>query len=153
MKLTRRGFLAGGVASAGTAVLGCRRSARPIAGGFVNDSWALGHRLRDQAPFAPPRQTLSVPVVIVGGGMAGLSAAWRLRNRGLGEFVILEMEPEAGGTSRSGKNAISEFPWAAHYVPVPNRNASVERELFREIGLILPDGGWNEAHICHAPEE
>ena len=69
-------------------------------------------------------------------------------NRGVEDFVILEMEQEAGGTSRSGRNSISEFPWAAHYVPVPNRNAHVERELFREIGLILPDGGWNEAHIC-----
>jgi glycine/D-amino acid oxidase-like deaminating enzyme len=153
MKITRRGFLASSGAAAGAAILGCRKSARPIAGSFVNDSWALGHRLRDHGPFAPPSLTLSIPVVIVGAGIAGLSAAWRLRNRGLDEFVLLEMEPEAGGTSRSGKNAISEFPWAAHYVPVPNRNARIERELFHEIGLILPDGRWNEQHICRAPEE
>src|SRR5713226_5581538 len=153
MKITRRGFLASSCATAGAAILGCRKTARPIAGSFVNDSWALGHRLRDHRPFTPPPLTLSVPVVIVGAGIAGLSAAWRLRNRGLDEFVLLEMEPEAGGTSRSGKNAISEFPWAAHYVPVPNRNARIERELFQEIGLILPDGRWNEQHICRAPEE
>jgi glycine/D-amino acid oxidase-like deaminating enzyme len=153
MAVTRRSFLASTVAAAGAAIAGCRKTARPIAGSFVNDSWPLGHRLRDHAPFAPPQQTFSVPIVIVGGGIAGLSAAWRLRNRGLEEFVLLEMEPEAGGTSRSGANAISEFPWAAHYVPVPNRNARVERELFREIGLILPDGRWNEQHICRAPEE
>ena len=95
-KVTRRGFLASGVATASAAILSCRKTVRPIAGSFVNDSSALGHRLRDQTPsFTPPRQTLSVPVVIVGGGIAGLSAAWRLRNRGLGEFVLLEMEAEA----------------------------------------------------------
>jgi glycine/D-amino acid oxidase-like deaminating enzyme len=153
MTVTRRGFLTSGVAAASAAILGCRKTTRPVEGSFVNDSWALGHRLRDRSPFTQPAQSLSIPIVIIGGGMAGLSAAWRLLNRGLDDFVILEMESEAGGTSRSGRNSISEFPWAAHYVPVPNRNARVERELFREIGLILPDGRWNEAHICRAPEE
>jgi glycine/D-amino acid oxidase-like deaminating enzyme len=153
MTVTRRRFLANGVAATGLTVLGCRRRQRPIAGSFVNDSFALGHRLRDHRPASTPRDRVAVPVVIIGGGMAGLSAAWRLRNRGFHEFVLLEMEREAGGTSRSGRNEISEFPWAAHYVPVPNRNAHIERELFREIGLIEPDGAWNERHLCRAPEE
>src|SRR3954462_9671708 len=109
MTVTRRGFLTSGVAAAGAAILGCRKTSRPIEGSFVNDAWALGHRLRDRAPFTPPSQRLSLPVVIVGGGIAGLSAAWRLLNRGLEDFVILEMESEAGGTSRSGRNSISEF--------------------------------------------
>src|SRR5215471_1708756 len=99
MTVTRRGFLTGGVAAAGAAILGCRKTTRLIEGSFVNDSWAVGHRLRDRAPFTPPPQSLSIPIVIVGGGMAGLSAAWRLLNRGLQDFVILEMESEAGGTS------------------------------------------------------
>ena len=57
--------------------------------------------------------------MIVGGGMAGLSAAWRLDKRGFHDFVLLEMERQAGGNSRWGENEISKFPWAAHYVPVP----------------------------------
>jgi glycine/D-amino acid oxidase-like deaminating enzyme len=153
MNMTRRGFLANSFAATSSAILGCRKTEKRIAGSFVNDSWAIGHRLRDHGVFAPPRPTVSVPVVIVGGGIAGLSAAWRLRNRGFADFVILEMEREAGGTSRSGKNEVSEFPWGAHYVPVPNRNARIERELFQELGLILPDGRWNDQHICRAPEE
>jgi glycine/D-amino acid oxidase-like deaminating enzyme len=153
MNTTRRGFLASGIAATSAAILGCRRREERIAGSFVNDSWAIGHRLRDHDRLAQPRQAVSVPVVIVGAGIAGLSAAWRLRNRGFEDFVILEMEPEAGGTSRSGTNEISAFPWGAHYVPVPNRNARMERELFRELGLIRPDGTWNEEHICRAPEE
>jgi glycine/D-amino acid oxidase-like deaminating enzyme len=153
MTTTRRGFLASGLAATTAAILGCRKTERPIAGSFVNDSWVLGHRLRDHGVAAAPTRTVRTPVVIVGGGIAGLSAAWRMRNVGFDDFVILEMEREAGGTSRSGKNEISEFPWAAHYVPVPNRNARVERQLFQELGLILPDGRWNEQHICRAPEE
>ncbi|HEV8318312.1 MAG TPA: FAD-dependent oxidoreductase [Vicinamibacterales bacterium] len=153
MKVTRRGFLESTGATAGLAILGCRKTERPIAGGFVNESEALGHRLRDHDRFALPTRIERRRVVVVGGGIAGLSAAWRLRKTGFTEFIVLEMEAEPGGTSRSGRNAISEFPWAAHYVPVPNRNAKVERELFTELGLILPDGRWNPAYLCRAPEE
>ena len=64
------------------------------------------------------------PIVIVGGGMAGLSAAWRLDKRGFHDFVLLEMEPQAGGNSRWGENEITRYPWAAHYVPVPGRKAN-----------------------------
>jgi hypothetical protein len=37
----------------------------------------LGHQLRDHPSFPAPKQTLKIPVVIVGGGIAGLSAAWQ----------------------------------------------------------------------------
>jgi glycine/D-amino acid oxidase-like deaminating enzyme len=93
-----------------------------------------------------------VPVVIVGGGIAGLSAAWRLTRRGFRDFVLLEMEPDAGGNARSGSNAISAYPWAAHYVPVPGPNTPLVRELFEQLG-ILTSGRWEERHLCHAPQE
>ena len=38
---------------------------------------------------------MRVPVAIVGGGMAGLSAAWWLDRRGMPEYVVLEMERQA----------------------------------------------------------
>ena len=96
-----------------------RKTDRKITGGFVNDSFPLGHRLRDRAAFRAPTQQLRIPIVIVGGGMAGLNAAWHLDKRGFHDFVLLEMEQQAGGNSRWGENEISKFPWAAHYVPVP----------------------------------
>lgn len=40
---------------------------------------------------------LDAEVIIIGAGQAGLSAAWRLRRRGLTGVVILDRGPDAGG--------------------------------------------------------
>ena len=163
---SRRSFIiAGGAAVAAAAglvaakltgapaLLGLGRKSGPrITGGWVNESAALGHRLRDGASMPAPRRTVRVPVVIVGGGIAGLSAAWQLERSGFRDYVLLEMEREAGGNSRGGENAVSRYPWAAHYVPVPGPRATLVRELFRELG-VLTDAGWDERSLCFAPQE
>ena len=118
----------------------------------MNDSFPLGHRLRDHAAFRAPARQMRVPIVIVGGGMAGLNAAWYLDKRGFRDFVLLEMEREAGGNSRWGENEISKFPWAAHYVPVPAKGESFARELFEELG-VFRDGKWDERVLCFDPQE
>ena len=82
------------------------KSDRQVAGSFVNDDAALGHLIRDRAPLSPARSSERVPVVIVGGGVAGLSAAWRLQKKGFDRFVLLEMNGQAGGNSRWGENAV-----------------------------------------------
>lgn len=146
--LDRRQFLAAAPALVG---LG-RKTDRPVTGGFVNDAFPLGHRLRDRAGFRAPARQINVPIVIVGGGMAGLNAAWHLDKRGFGDFVLLEMEPGAGGNSRWGANEISRFPWAAHYVPVPAKGESLARELFEELG-VLRDGKWDDLALCFDPQE
>jgi heterodisulfide reductase subunit A-like polyferredoxin len=59
-------------------------------GEIVGQSATLGHILRENRTFevaADKWQT--VKVAIVGGGIAGLSAAWRLKKQGLEEFVVL----------------------------------------------------------------
>ena len=145
-KITRRTVLAGA-----PALLGLRRKTdRPIAGGFVNDSFPLGHRLRDRVPFAAPQRQVKIPIVIVGGGMAGLSAAWHLDKRGFRDFVLLEMEQQTGGNSRWGQNDVSRFPWAAHYVPVPAKGESLARELFEELG-VFRDGVWDDREFLLVP--
>src|SRR5215471_3651081 len=123
---------------------------RPITGSFVNDTFPAGHKIRDRAKFASPQRTEKFPIVIVGGGMAGLSAAWRLQKRGFKDFVLLESETQPGGNSRWGQNEITAYPWAAHYLPVPGPKAALVRELCEEFGL-LKDGKWEERALCFTP--
>ncbi len=143
---SRRQFL-----SAALVGLTCKAE-RSISGGFVHESQLSGHKLRDRIAFPAPKRTEKIAIVIAGGGMAGLSAAWRLEKRGFHDFVVLEMDPEPGGNARSGQNEITAYPWAAHYVPVPNQEAVYVRELMEEFG-VLEDGKWNERYLCFAPQE
>ncbi len=129
-----------------------RKTERRIAGGFVNDSVELGHRLRTRGPFRAPARKIRVPVVIIGGGMAGLSAAWRLARRGFRDFVLLELEPQPGGVSRWGENEITAYPWGAHYVPVPGPRNTLIRELLEDLGVLV-NGHWDERHLCFSPQE
>ena len=143
---TRRQFLS-------AALIGLApKTGRSIIGGFIDDGHQMGHKLRDRAPFGSARQTIKIPVVIVGGGIAGLSAAWRFDKRGFHDFVLLEMEERAGGNARWGENEISRYPWAAHYVPVPGKKATLVRELFEDLG-VLRDGVWDERYLCFSPQE
>lgn len=148
--ISRRAFL-GALAAAPFVACG-RKTDRAVAGGFVDDGGARGHRLRDRAAEAAPRRTERVPLVIVGGGISGLSAAWRLRRRGFADFVLLELEDHAGGNARWGENAVSAYPWAAHYVPVPGAEAEWVRELFTDLG-VLRDGAWDQRMLVSQPRE
>ena len=164
--LTRRDVLRLAPGAAATA-LGCgprppasaerALDAGRIDGAVVGASHRLGHRLRDGAR-PEPRQVRDVPVVIVGAGVAGLSAAWKLARSGMRDFVVLELEDDAGGNSRWGENDVSAYPWGAHYLPVPTAEATATRELVAEMGLVLdtgPDGEpvYDPRHLCHAPQE
>lgn len=149
MSSTRRDFLK----NASAALIGMSiKSERPIAGGWVNDNFSAGHAIRDRIPSPSPARKERCAVVIVGGGIAGLSAAWRFCKRGFHDFVLLEMNDAAGGNARSGENEVSAYPWAAHYVPVPGTKAVYVRELFEDLG-VLQNGTWNDRYLCFAPQE
>jgi len=152
MGLTRREFIAGVVAAPALVRL-ARKAPRPIAGGFVDDGMSAGHSLRDGgAATQRATERRRVSVAIVGGGIAGLSAAWELDRRGFRDFVVLELLTRAGGNARAGANEVSAYPWAAHYVPVPGARATLVRELFEELG-VLRDGVWEERSLCFSPQE
>lgn len=149
MRINRRQFLGTGSA----ALIGLSLKAdRKIDGSFVNEAAATGHLLRDHKPFSPPKKTEKIPVIIIGGGIAGLSAAWRFHKRGFQDYLILEMNPQAGGNARWGENEITAYPWAAHYVPVPGHRSTYVRELFTDLG-VLQDGVWNERYLVFSPQE
>ena len=128
-------------------------------GEIVGQSDALGHILREGRNFEVPADDWrSVQVAIVGGGVAGLSAAWKLKKLGLENFVVLELEKETGGTSSSGTGQPVGYPWGAHYLPVPFRENSELIELLDEMQLTEGrstegDPIVMEQFLCREPEE
>jgi hypothetical protein len=101
---------------------------------------ARGHRLRAGA-FPAPSRFEQVDLIIAGGGVAGLSAGWRLAEAGCDRFKLLELEDQVGGNARSGRNAVSAYPLGAHYLPVANQEAKALQHLLRQFGMITGDNG------------
>jgi NADPH-dependent 2,4-dienoyl-CoA reductase/sulfur reductase-like enzyme len=119
------------------ALAACRRNEdrRFPPGEIVGASDVFGHRLRDGLRVeVSPDAWSKVPLVIVGGGVAGLTAAWRLQKSGFKDFVLIELESAPGGTSRSGSNRLISFPWGAHYIPAPMKENAAARFAARRDG-------------------
>jgi phytoene dehydrogenase-like protein len=139
--------------------VGCSRSTLPFSGELLSPDFSIGHRIRDGfRPEVKAQNVQPTAAVIVGGGIAGLTAAWRLRRAGLNDFVLLEIDAVPGGTSRSGKLGEFTFPWGAHYVPTPMKEHSALITLFKEMGVIVGEQDNGEPQVaeqflCREPEE
>jgi monoamine oxidase len=157
MDLTRRELLLALLGPAAAAA--CRRAGAPrlpFEGAVAGADDRTGHLVR--AGFRPePHLVTRVPVVIVGGGVAGLSAAWRLSRAGLEGYRVLELDREPGGTARGGAGRVSAFPWGAHYLPCPLPHARAVEALLLEMGAAERDREgrltFDEAQLCRAPQE
>jgi protoporphyrinogen oxidase len=137
---------------------GCSQKKPAFAGELLSPSLDIGHRIRDgYCPQPADKNWQETDVVIVGGGIAGLSAGWRLRHAGVERFTLLELETESGGTSRSGQSGTSAYPWGAHYVPVPHAENRALWQLFHEMGAASKneDGTYSalEHILCREPQE
>jgi hypothetical protein len=127
-----------------------------IPGRMTGANFALGHRLRT-GDLPEPSSVHRENVVIIGGGIAGLSAAWALSGKGI-DFTLLELESEVGGNAISGRNEVSGYPWGAHYVPRLTRESVHAAALFEELGVITGHGAngdpiYNEFYLCADPRE
>jgi hypothetical protein len=123
-----------------------------IPGEFVGGSFRIGHLLRqpDFASKIPEEPEEGFEVAIVGGGISGLSAAWKLRKSGVKNLCVLELEPWLGGTSSFGKANGTEFPWAAHYLNIPPPEADCLNEVLEDIGVIR---GFDKSGFPEIPDE
>jgi phytoene dehydrogenase-like protein len=159
--LTRRELLAAflGAPFALTACGGRGASPPPLPEGeIVGASDGVGHLIRDG--LRPEPETWErAGVVIVGGGVAGLTAAWRLLRAGFDDFVLLELEAEPGGTARSGsEHGVVPYPWGAHYLPAPQRENRALVALLDEMGVhegadASGEPVVAEQFLCRDPEE
>lgn len=121
----------------------CKKKANHIFLRLTGTNHILGHRLRFP-DFPKPTTIIEIPILILGGGVSGLSAAYRLQQNGRGDFLLLDMESEVGGNARHGENAYSRYPLGAHYLPIPNAS-NIELLRFLEESKIIV--GWTNEGV------
>ncbi|MDO4777201.1 MAG: NAD(P)-binding protein [Cardiobacteriaceae bacterium] len=118
---------------------------------------ALGHALRDgQLPQTPAREH-HCHTLILGSGMAALSAAWYLNKHGHRDVLIAE-GPEADGNAATFHHGDLKAPTGAHYLALPSRESRQVREMLRDLGILQQgldsaDPQYRESDLVHAPAE
>jgi glycine/D-amino acid oxidase-like deaminating enzyme len=137
--VSRRDFVA--MLLGAPAALACRSGgrARTPDGELLTPGKVAGHRLRDGGDAnvrVPDNRWRTADVVVVGGGVAGLCAAWWLDRAGVKDVLVLELDRVAGGTAQSGASAVTSYPWGAHYVVTPMRHQSGMLALLDEMGAM-----------------
>lgn len=134
----------------------CKKG-KKIKGKILGSSASIGHMLRDHK-FKEPELTEQKDIVIIGGGVSGLSAARFLKNSGLSDFAVLDLEQKMGGNSVHGKNDVSAYPWGAHYIPIPNNTLTEYLDFLKGCEVItgLSKEGlpfYNEYYQCFDPQD
>jgi protoporphyrinogen oxidase len=160
MKFTRREIL--------TAFLGlpfamaaCKSSSEntEVAGEIVGANVNVGHILRENRSFEVPANNWEkIKIAIIGGGAAGLAAAYKFQKENFHDFVLLELENKIGGTAQSGESNIVSYPWGAHYLPVPFQENTELIALLDEMNLTEGRNSngeiiVKEQFLCREPEE
>jgi glycine/D-amino acid oxidase-like deaminating enzyme len=160
MAVSRRTVIAGSVTAAaaiGAGAVAWQGRDKVMPGTLSGADFIRGHRLRDGATFPAPKREVRTGIAILGGGVAGLSAAWALAEAGMSDFRLIELEDRTGGNARSGRNAVSAYPLGAHYLPIPNAEAKGVVRLLERLGIVTGyEGGkpvFDPYQIVSDPDE
>ncbi|MBL0230011.1 MAG: FAD-dependent oxidoreductase [Moraxellaceae bacterium] len=116
-----------------------------------------GHYLRQLKQLPRSLGTRKVDTVIIGSGIAGLTAAWRLKQQGYDNFVLLMGGEPFGNASGGTWNGVN-YPRGAHYLPLPTLESTHIRELLFDLGVIEAEPfslqpSYDERATLHAPNE
>ena len=117
----------------------------------------LGHRLRDRLPMPNPTREHHVEVAILGSGVAGLFAGWRLAQQGYKDFCLLAGPEPLGNAAGSVLGGIP-CPTGAHYLPLPSQESTHVRELLADAKVLQGAAQaerpiYDESVLVHAPDE
>jgi monoamine oxidase len=134
MTETRRDFLkfvvSGSIAAGCPIDLSPRSDDRAQAANVDGDHFEICHQVRNGKVFARQSITKRYEVVIVGGGVSGLSAAYFMRDR---DFLLLEKEPHWGGNAYREEYQGQGFATGSAF----DEKGTVSQQLAQEIGLTL----------------
>jgi monoamine oxidase len=133
--LTRRRFLAGAGAGLGMLALDACAPARAASS--------------PGATPAPPRAARDVSVLVVGAGIAGLTAAWRLRERGIPVRVV-DAQPRVGGRMLSLRDHFRDGQVAELGGELIDTNHVRIRALATELGIPLDDLATDDRALAEA---
>jgi phytoene dehydrogenase-like protein len=163
--ISRRTFIGravlGGLAAAAAGWTGWRffrpEKLPPIQGQIRGANSSVGHLLR-KAMQATSSDLVEKEVVIIGAGVAGLAAAWKLKRAGIEDFLVIELDEYPGGNAAWGENEVSRYPWGAHYLPVPEKENADLIALCEDLGIVrsYDRSGrpvFREEYLCHDPQE
>lgn len=97
---------------------------------WLGDDFTNGHKMRQgDFPVLPKLAEKTVDFVIVGGGMAGLAAAYYLKDQ---NFLLLEQYGELGGQARGRSYRGIDFSLGAAYI---GSNQGLVGELFSQLAI------------------
>lgn len=133
MSSTRRDFVRFFVA--GSIAAGCPIDLSLIAAGAPDaevdgEHYEICHKVRDQEIFPKPPVSKQYDVIIVGGGISGLSAAYFLKEF---NFLLLEKEDHWGGNAYLEEYQGQAFATGSAF----SERGSAADTLARELGLTL----------------
>ncbi len=96
---------------------------------------ATGHQVMNDLAY-PVHKKETVDVLIVGGGLSGLAAAYQLKERRL-NFVLYELSDRLGGTSAAINYQGSRLAQGAHYdLDYPDHYGKEVIDLLSSLGII-----------------
>lgn len=118
---------------------------------------AEGHFLRDRKNLPAPSEVVETDVAILGSGIAGLTAAWKLKREGHKGALMID-GPQAFGNAAGGSFGELAYPTGGHYLPLPSPESVHVREILFDLGIILRDPMgekpyYDERYVLHGPEE
>ena len=142
--------------ASGGAARGCRRGDADR-----HRRWRAATRcaIRDGAARRASTAWRAHRVVIVGGGVAGLAAAWGLRRaRHRRRRRARARRRRSAAPRAAARSAVTPYPWGAHYIVAPQREQTALVALLGEMGAIegtAADGTpiVAEELRCREPEE
>lgn len=131
-----------------------RLGPRTYSGKVWGANFKRGHRLLTQS-FPKVARTISTSVAIVGAGVSGLSCAYHLKQSGISDYKVFDLEDHAGGNSFAHNN---NAPWGAHYLPLVNLNNNSLLNFLEKAHVIkgrdekgVPE--YDELMVCSEPME